>query len=259
VETVEPVAPRKETLSGSDLEAACADSTLFAEHTWVVRNKQRFFGGNLFRPRWDIFRPGEKDVLGYAEERNPWWLGFLRSVHRVRNFVPRNYEIHDEDGTLLFKARIPGASFLDSLLGRRPGQMDVFDAEGEPVCSFLLQGRWWLTPSFAVMDPDGSKVGEFRFQLGKFTKMSRTPTRMALKATDGKEWGSIAREEDVEALAKLNSGKKVVVSFKFLPPPPGMYTDMSPDMADQFMPKLYLLCAALTLKFLRLDYMFTTK
>lgn len=250
-----PAAPARPE---STLDQDCADTELFAESGWMIRNKERFLLGAWFRVRYDVFRLGTKEIIGLVEERNPLWVSILGANNTIRQFLPRRFELRDADDRVLLRMRTPGAGLMGLVMLARPGKMFVFDAEDEPIGTYLLATKFFGTPSLALVGPDEEKLGDFKFQMANIKE--GIPPRMALVGPEGQEWGSVTGEEIMEAINDAKrakeGGPKVTFSFKFLPPPPGLHTTMEPDYGDDVLPKALLLAGAAALKVFRIDAIF---
>jgi hypothetical protein len=217
---------------------------------------RRFLFPQFFPLRFDFFRPGTKELIGFVTERVPFWGQLLRGFRRFQNKVPSRYEVTDaEGGPVLFTARNPGSlSFRGIFLNLLNVTTEVLDADNHLIGSFVFNTSFFtLTPSFALNDPQGKKMGEFRFTMGECRPgKENVPSRMSLLSLEGQEWGSITGEHEEELMQNMKDfhegKKKMATRVQFLPPPPGMLIAVNPEAPDQRLATILLLSAAVSMK-----------
>jgi predicted Zn finger-like uncharacterized protein len=231
-----------------------SEGGLLAEQSWMIRKKERFLFHQFFPLRFDFFRPGTKEEIGYVTERVPFWGKLLRGFRRFQHKIPTRYEVTDtEGGPVLFTVRYPGSfSFKGILFNLLSVTHEVWDADGQLIGSFVFN-PFALLKHFTLTDPEGKKMAEFRFKLGDFRPgKPNVPSRMSLLSLEGQEWGSITGEHEAELMQNMKDfqegKKKMATRVKFLPPPPGMLITVSPEAPDQHLARILLLSAAVAMK-----------
>ena len=246
-------------------ENGSADAGLLAQDRWMIRKKERGLLPQFFPLRFDFFRPGTKELIGYVTERVSFWGKLLRGFPRFHYQIPTRYEVTDaEGGPVLFTVRNPGSfNFRGILFGLVNVTTEVWDADNQLIGSFVFNPRFFNKgPNFTLTDPQGKKMGEFRFKMGEFRPgKENVPSRMSLLSLQGQEWGSITGEHEAEMMQNLKDfqegKKKFAFRFQFLPPPPGMLITVNPEAPDQRLAKILLLSAAVSMKrFKATDEMF---
>jgi hypothetical protein len=230
--------------------AAAQDSILLGEASWMLRKKEGFFH-KLYPYRCEFFRPGSKEIVGVVEEKcNRLFKALFGGAPLIGRLLPIHLQVRDgDDQPLLFTVRVPGLRLfrfsLATLLGLKEKEIEVLEANGEFVCSFVMK-LLSLTPNFTVYGPDQNKIGEFRFKLPDLRK-GQAP-RMCLRSAAGEEWGTVMGEHEAEAMQMLKEGAKTKVTVRFLPPKAGLVITVNPEFANETMAKQLLLSAAVAMR-----------
>jgi hypothetical protein len=230
--------------------AAAQDSTLLGGESWMLRKKEGFLH-RLYPYRCEFFRPGGKEIVGVVEEKcNRLFKALFGGTPLIGRLLPIHLQVRDgDDQPLLFTVRVPGLRLfrfsLATLLGLKEKEIEVLEASGEFVCSFVMK-LFSLTPNFTVYGPDQNKIGEFRFKLPDLRK-GQAP-RMCLRSAAGEEWGTVMGEHEAEAMKMLKEGQKTKVTVRILPAKAGLVITVNPEFANETMAKQLLLSAAVAMR-----------
>jgi hypothetical protein len=220
-------------------------SSLLGETSWMLRLKERFFLSNFSNKRYELFRPGTKDMVGVIEESPPLWVKILRGFPNVRRFLPNKYEVRDSDGEpVLFTVRYNGFSFRK--------RIEVVDADDQVVASFVLN-LFTLVTNFTVYGADNEEIGEFRFQMADFRNGKAPRVSLLLNGVDQ---GSVTGEEEMALTRQIQEGKKMATKVSFMAPKVGLHISLNPAARGGSCVKMQLLAAALVLRLFGFDKMF---
>jgi hypothetical protein len=216
----------------------------------MLRKKEGFFH-RLYPYRCEFFQPGTQEIVGVVEEKcNRLFKALFGGTPLIARLLPIHLQVRDgDDQPLLFTVRVPGLRLVKfsvaNLLGLKQKEIEVLDANGEFVCSFVMK-LFSLTPNFTVYSPDQEKIAEFRFKLPDLRKGQ--PPRMSLRSPDGEEWGSVMGEHEGEAIRMLKAGEKAKVTVRILPQKAGLVVTVNPEFANETMAKQLLLSAAVAMR-----------